>query len=159
MKGEVLDPEGPAVPCGVIAKTFFIDRFEIYKEDKSQVTINEIDIAWSSDKQYKFKNVHTSLSTGKTYKDVQWLDMADEHFMVWMRIAATPNFYKLWGRIESDMEAGNYTLKIDNKFDVEVFKGSKAFVIKSLNVMGGQQYFMSIVYIALGTLCIILAPS
>ena len=36
----------------------------------------------------------------------QWLDMTDEHFMVWMRPAPFPNFTKLYGRINEDLEAG-----------------------------------------------------
>ena len=34
-----------------------------------------------------------------------------------MRIAAMPNFRKLWGRIDTDLKAGNYTLTIDNSKD------------------------------------------
>ena len=36
----------------------------------------------------------------------QGLDMTDEHFMVWMRPAPFPNFTKLYGRINEDLEAG-----------------------------------------------------
>ena len=32
--------------------------------------------------------------------------------MVWMRVAAISNFRKIWGRIEEDVPAGEYTLKI-----------------------------------------------
>lgn len=37
--------------------------------------------------------------------------------MVWMRTASTPNFKKLWGRIEQDLEPGTYTIKIDNSIN------------------------------------------
>lgn len=37
-----------------------------------------------------------------------------EHFIVWMRTAATPNFKKLWGRINQDLVVGTYMLKINN---------------------------------------------
>ena len=47
-----------------------------------------------------------------------------------MRIAAMPSFRKLWGRIENDLAAGNYTLEIDNSkiifyldYDISSFSG------------------------------------
>jgi hypothetical protein len=36
--------------------------------------------------------------------------MSDERFMNWMRIAAMSDFRKLWGRIETDIQPGNYTV-------------------------------------------------
>ena len=32
------------------------------------------------------------------------MDMTDEHFIVWMRTAGLPNFRKLWGKIEEDLD-------------------------------------------------------
>jgi hypothetical protein len=29
----------------------------------------------------------------------QWLNVEQEHFIVWMRTAGLPNFRKLWGKI------------------------------------------------------------
>ena len=37
-----------------------------------------------------------------------------EHFIVWMRTAATPDFRKLWGRIEQTIQPGTYTVTIEN---------------------------------------------
>jgi hypothetical protein len=37
-----------------------------------------------------------------------------EHFMVWMRTAGLPEFRKLWGRIETQLPAGNYLININN---------------------------------------------
>jgi hypothetical protein len=35
--------------------------------------------------------------------------------MVWMRIAALPNFRKVWGRINSEVYPGVYNLSIKNR--------------------------------------------
>jgi len=38
----------------------------------------------------------------------------DEHFQVWMRVAALPTFRKLWGRNDNDvMAAGTYRILIN----------------------------------------------
>ena len=46
----------------------------------------------------------------KTFQDVTSACCAgpvreDEHFIVWMRTAALPNFRKLWGRVDQDLPA------------------------------------------------------
>lgn len=46
--------------------------------------------------------------------------MRDEHFIVWMRTSALPNFRKLWGRIDG-LEKGKYLLKVKNNFEVRPF--------------------------------------
>ena len=51
-----MKPEDPAIPCGLIAKSFFNDTF-VLKKDGSAVAISEKNIAWTSDKEYKFTNI------------------------------------------------------------------------------------------------------
>ena len=41
-----LDPEKPAVPCGLVAKSFFNDTYEIIASDNTRIPINEKDISW-----------------------------------------------------------------------------------------------------------------
>ena len=81
-----------AIPCGIMAKTYFNDTFKNWKinEEKEEITINEKNIAWEMDKKL-FKNPD---------KSKQWIDIEDEHFIVWMRPAGLPDFRKLWGKIE-----------------------------------------------------------
>ena len=75
-----LNDEDPAIPCGLVAKSFFNDTFELYKKGTNGATDKKIDIirsniAWSSDIQYKFDNIKEGLPDGKTWQDVQWIDM------------------------------------------------------------------------------------
>ncbi len=44
-----------ANPCGLIAKYFFNDRYELVDSSGAYVSINETNIARSVDKTYKFK--------------------------------------------------------------------------------------------------------
>jgi len=44
--------------------------------------------------------------------------------MVWMRTAGLSKFRKLYGKIDS-LKAGNYSIVIDNQYNVAPFKGTK----------------------------------
>lgn len=86
-----------------------------------------------------------------------------EHFIVWMRTAGLPNFRKLFGRIDQDLDVGTYSVTVSvNSFgktlyDVSMFNGSKSFVLSTTNVMGGRNYFLAICYIVVGALCLMFA--
>lgn len=88
----------------MIAFTIFNDTFNLYKNPTTTFNILGTGIAWPSDLQkYSITN-----------KSLMWYDITNERFMNWMRIAAMPNFRKLWGRILADVPVGNYTVQITN---------------------------------------------
>ena len=89
--------------------------------------------------------------------DKQWINMTNEHFIVWMRPAGLPNFRKLWGRIRTDLEKGDYLLVIENNYEVSDFKGEKKFVLSTVNAFGGKNNFLGLSYIIVGGICLILA--
>ena len=143
-----LDKDDVAVPCGLIAKSFFKDTFELKDPNGNKIEIDSTDIAWKADRELKYKNGD---------RDKQWIDMTDEHFIVWMRPSGLPNFRKLWGRIHKDLEPGDYKLIINNRFDVASFSGQKHFVLSNVNAFGGKNTFLAVSYIVVGVICIILA--
>jgi len=161
--GTPLDPNGPAIPCGLVAKSFFNDTYVLFKLDDDgnrilpAIIINETEIAWEGDVQYKFRNVYKNLSADTTWEQVQWLNMESEHFMVWMRTAGLPNFKKLWGRIEQDIDPGSYEMVVFNQYDVTQFDGKKSFVLTTTNGLGGKNKFLAICYMVIGSLCLIFA--
>lgn len=140
-----LPANSPAVPCGLVAKSFFNDTYSLCKcpqtdpcdcnfatSPQDKVEINRNNIAWSSDVEYKFKNLEDiPAEVGATWQEVQWLDMENgkylnfltllEHFIVWMRTAGLPNFRKLWGKIETDLESARYKVVIENNYAVDTF--------------------------------------
>ena len=71
-----------------------------------------------------------------------------------MRTAGLPNFRKLYGKIDQDLQPGTYYIKIQNNYSVSSFSGHKYFVISTTNILGGQNYFLAICYIIVGSLCI-----
>lgn len=121
-----------ANPCGLIAKSLFNDTYKLFYENKAdptkpiQININDTGIAWESDKALKYK-LPTINKFGKPidWKDYLWTDITNEHFMVWMRPAGLPNFRKLWGRIQQDLEPGIYTMSINSNYPVKGFNGKK----------------------------------
>ena len=149
--GELLNLSDLAIPCGLIAKSFFNDDFKNWKLDGENIVVNEKDIAWSADKKLKYKNTEEL--------NKQWIDMTNEHFIVWMRPAGLPNFMKLWGRIENiELKKGQVlNVTIENNFDAKKFDGKKFLILSTANILGGKNYFLGISYIVLGCICIILA--
>lgn len=83
--------------------------------------------------------------------------MTDEHFIVWMRGAALPNFRKLWGKISGGLTAGEYVVSIQNEFVVSTFGGTKSFFLSTNNSLGGKNTFLAIAYIVAGVLCFLIA--
>ena len=161
MSGKKLDPEGPAIPCGLVAKSIFNDTFKLMK-DGSEIKMSEKNIAWASDLEHKFSNTEDGPGS---WQDIQWHDMEDgkfkllinqltffilEHFVVWMRTAGLPTFRKLYGRIEQDLSPGKYEVEVSNQYEVRPFKGKKSLVLATGNVLGGKNYFLAISFLAVG---------
>jgi hypothetical protein len=82
--------------------------------------------------------------------------------MVWMRIAALPNFRKVWGRINSEVSPGIYNLTIKNRkinsnieYNISQFGASKKFLLAESNEFGSKNLVMSISYLTVGAACIV----
>ena len=149
----ILNPTDIAIPCGLMAKNYFNDNFTnwtiISSTSKGNITVNETNISRKSDRE-RYRNINISK---------QWLNMTDEHFLVWMRPSPFPNFEKLWGRIKinTSLEAGTIlSVDIENKYDVKKFNGSKHLIIRTINNFGGKNNILAIGYIVFGGVSLIL---
>jgi hypothetical protein len=74
-----------------------------------------------------------------------------------MRISATSNFKKLWGKIEQDLSPDTYTLTVDYQYDPEIFGGKKGIVLSTANAFGGQNYILSSLYIVFGCISLLIS--
>ena len=148
LDGSALDPEAYAVPCGLMAKTFFNDTFS-FSIGSTDLTVDETNIAFDKDKKLYDENPDRSK---------QWMDMTNEHFLVWMRPSGLPNPKKLWGRINRDLKQGEkIDIAINNNYDVSHYKGKKKIVLSNATKFGGKNKFLGISYIVVGALSILCA--
>mmetsp|Transcript_16826 Transcript_16826/g.18748 ORF Transcript_16826/g.18748 Transcript_16826/m.18748 type:complete len:299 (-) Transcript_16826:55-951(-) len=145
--GRLLDPDAPAWPCGLIAQSFFNDTFELRNLDVSHdFDINPNNIAWNTDVDYMFKN-----GPGN-WEQYQWMDVEDERFITWMRVAGMTNFRKPYGIIHEDLPKGKYELEIENNYPVSSFSGEKKFFYSTTNSYGGRNRFLAVCYLVVGGL-------
>jgi len=125
--GTTLVTDAVAFPCGAMARSYFNDSYAMTYtsgSSSSSIAVSHTGIAWPDDVSNKYKNL-----LDETEKNaLQWLDISDERFMVWMRAAATPNFRKIWGKITTDLAAGDYSVSITNNWSVSTFNGRKYFI-------------------------------
>jgi hypothetical protein len=149
--GTTLNPDDPANPCGLIARSYFNDTFTLTNEKEGNYfyEINSTNIAWGADRNGRYKKP-------KNANKIQWIDVEDERFMVWMRPSGVPNFRKLWGRINEKLYKGKYYLHITNNYQVESFNGKKTFVLSTINALGGDNKFLALSYIIVGGISIII---
>ena len=104
------------------------------------------------------KETYKKNLTDIDWKDIQWTDMTDESFIIWMRTAGLPNFRKIWGRIDKKaLVSGYYRLKITNLFESDQWKGTKTFAISTNNLMGGKNTFLAMCYLVTGVLCLLIS--
>ena len=141
-----LDPEEVANPCGLMAKSYFKDNFLDWKINGKEIYPREEDIAYKADKQ-KYENIQYS-------EDKHWINMTNEHFMVWMRPSPFPNPRKLWGVIEDeDIERDSIvSLIVENN---NYLQDKKYIILTTRNVFGGKSMFLGFFYIVFGFLCLI----
>ena len=146
--GGELDPNELAVPCGLMAKNYFNDDFTEWKlESGRSLNISQTGIAWKSDKEIIYKNTAD--------KSKQWIDMKNEHFIIWMRPSLTPDFRKKWGIITENLTKGDViTVTVENNYKVGGYKGEKYIILSTMTKLGGKHVFLGISYIVVGGLSI-----
>lgn len=74
-----------------------------------------------------------------------------------MRPSGLPYFRKLWGKIDDDLDKGDYSVTIASNYPIDDFDGEKYFVLSTANAFGGKNDFLGIAYIIIGSLSICFA--
>eukprot|EP01080_Neovahlkampfia_damariscottae_P005049 gene5049-8645_t len=162
-------------PCGLIAWSMFNDTFVLKKKSGVTETVicngpnptlspskcSKDEIAWLSDRQYKFKPAAAGyMSYPNSYYNESGHIIPqtnDTDLMVWMRTAALPNFRKLYRIVSEPLNAGTYVMDIVQNYPVSSFNGKKRFIITTTSWIGGKNIFLAVCYLVIGGLCLILA--
>jgi len=148
------------LPCGLQAHSLFNDSYAL---DSTLAFISDTGIAWDTDLRTKFHNPPefpelcdngTTICLSSEYPTVFAAGndgVRNEHFVVWMRLAALPTFRKLYGRIDTDIPGGvNLTINVTSHFPVDSFGGSKALILSTASWTGGRNLFLGTAFIVSG---------
>ncbi|KAI9122432.1 hypothetical protein K1719_006272 [Acacia pycnantha] len=153
----------PIVPCGLIAWSMFNDTYT-FRRGQSDLKVNRKNIAWKSDRDHKFgKHVYpfnfqngTLIGGGKLDPRIPLSDQED--LIVWMRTAALPNFRKLYGKIEEDLDADDViVVHLWNNYNTYSFGGKKKIVLSTSSWLGGKNDFLGLANLFVGSSCILIS--
>eukprot|EP00002_Diphylleia_rotans_P026257 TRINITY_DN5221_c0_g2_i1.p1 TRINITY_DN5221_c0_g2~~TRINITY_DN5221_c0_g2_i1.p1 ORF type:complete len:330 (-),score=64.38 TRINITY_DN5221_c0_g2_i1:345-1334(-) len=145
-------------PCGLVANSWFSDEIQLTSSEVGSIPLRSKGISWKSDRDAKFKKPdpykgqlpveYKKINPGKEVFE----DFENEDFIVWMRTAGLPKFKKLYRIIDQSLEPGDYTLTINNRFEVNSFDGEKAIILSTMSWIGGKNDFLGWAYIFIGIL-------
>ena len=142
-------------PCGLMTVYFFNDSYDVV----SGGVFDEESINWEGEKGNLFKPLSDE------YSDEQrWMknmtrfpgEIQNPHFIAWMRVANSPNFRKLWAKATGKVGP---TVEIDVSCDFPsfMFRGERRLVLLKPGGLGGRNWFIGYLNLALGAACIIVA--
>jgi hypothetical protein len=143
-------------PCGLVARSFFTDEFQLSSRG-AEVVLQKDGVAWPRDVAEKF-HATDSKNTWNRRTPAENALVTDPDFIVWMRTAALPDFRKLRGIITEDLAEGQtLTLTVYNNYDLSRFGGEKKVVLSTMSWIGGKNSFLGSIYIVVGALCLFLS--
>ncbi|UMM30693.1 hypothetical protein L5515_012469 [Caenorhabditis briggsae] len=176
----------PIAPCGYVANSMFNDTFQLFymngtTNGTTRVPWTTRGVLGATEMKRKFRNPVRAqnqtlcdvfqgtiqppdwrqpicqLGVNSTDPDVG-LGFENIDFMVWMKVAALPNFRKLYRILNRQVDMfsnglpkGTYQLVINYNYPVYMYDGDKSFIITSENWVGPRNLFLPVIYLVVGT--------
>ena len=152
------DPANLYLPCGSLSLSFFNDTYRFVDPNLSE-KFSDLNISLEPERDDLYKPLSAAYTTG-----IRWLEAitpkgtTDEHFIVWMRVAAMPNFLKTYSRcIDCAIEPGIIQVAVDMNYPNSMYSGSREIILCTTSSLGGKSYFISVTYLVVGGLSLIFA--
>lgn len=136
------------VPCGLLPQYVFNDTFFIIEMNKFRDT----EITLNTDRKTMFKMPAQEYSSSMHWLNDNDLfngEQTNQHFIVWMRQSAFSPFRKLYATSDS-LPSGNYTMYIQNNYNITAFGGKKYFVLTEIGNFGARRYAPACIFGILG---------
>jgi len=103
--------------------------------------------------RYFYPDDDTTQYLYETYPDIisPLEGVTNEHFIVWMKVAALPTFRKLYGWLNQSVAEGEtLTFRVTANYAVEPFNGTKTLLISTNNIFGGRNKYTGPFFVASG---------
>jgi len=143
--GTPLDPDAPALPCGIAANTLFNDTYAMRTSSGTIIFLNKTAIA--------YENRHATRIPVDQDLSKQWIRFNNESLLNWLHLAPLGSFRKLWARIDQDLPPGEYVITVNNNFNISYYDGDKSVVIGTVNYFGTKNYLLLVMYLVGAFLC------
>lgn len=122
-----LSDDDKILPCGLMPASY-VETIITASNDDGNLDIDESDITWTTDDDRKYQKQKNS-----------YLNITDDHFIVWMRNSPTRRLNKLFGRIkENDLKKGKLEFKVEEMENRLGYKPDKYIKISTNNRLGGK---------------------
>jgi hypothetical protein len=132
------------LPCGLMPASYVNTTITAQLDEKS-IEIDEDDITWSTDDDKKYQQ-----------QDDSYLDITDDHFIVWMRNSPTNRLKKLYGRIKNDdVKKGTLAFTIDEDENILGYNPDKFIKISTNNRLGGKNSVLGWTFFVITALSLI----
>ena len=150
------DPKKLYLPCGLAPLSFMNDTYH-FVDPQIDSKFSEKGISLKQERDKLYKPLSSSYTEG-----YRWLEeitpegTTDEHFIVWMRTAAMPNFIKVFSICtDCRLEPGNYQLQITMNYPQSMYEGGRSVILATTSVLGSRSYFISVTYLSIGGLSLL----
>lgn len=103
--------------------------------------------------RYYYPNDDTTQYLYETYNGtISPLEgVTNEHFIVWMKVAALPRFRKLYGWFDQPIKNGTTLIfNVTANWEVRSFEGKKTIVVSDSNMFGGKNNFLGPFFVIVG---------